>query len=147
MAVLNKPVVFATERLESAGAVVAARGVAIERTGSDSRVGAARGVANERMESAGGVPVARGVAKERVGSTGGIEVANGVAKERVESDGGVEGAGGVVLKRACPKTAVALRPSDFRQRQREDERSNKDGEKRNRAGRMARHINPPATII
>ena len=52
-------------------------------------------------------------------------------------DGGVEAARGVVLKRACPQTGVALRRSNPRQRERENERSNKDGEKRSSVGRMA----------
>ena len=71
-----------------------------------------------------------------------LKLARGVAKERIESAGGVEAARGVVLKRTCPQTGVALRRSNPRQRERENERSNKDGEKRSRVGRMAKHIKP-----
>ena len=53
-------------------------------------------------------------------------------KESLESDGGVEAAGAVVPKRAGPQTGVALRRSNRRQREREHERNNKDGEKPSR---------------
>jgi hypothetical protein len=61
------------------------------------------------------------------------------------SDGGVEATRGVALKRSCPQTGVALRCSNPRQRERENERCNKDGEKRSSVGRMAKHMNPPVS--
>jgi hypothetical protein len=45
------------------------------------------------------------------------------AKDRIESAGGVEAARGVANERACPQTGVALRRSNPRQRERENERS------------------------
>ena len=64
-------------------------------------------------------------------------------KERIESDGGVESCPWCcLLKRACPQTGVGLRRRNPRQRERENERSHKDGEKRSSVGRMAKHIKP-----
>jgi hypothetical protein len=46
----------------------------------------------------------------------------------------------VLLKRTCPKTGVALRRSNPCQRQRENESSNNNKEKRSSIGGMAKHI-------
>jgi hypothetical protein len=127
------------ERTESDGGVAAARGVASERIDSVGGVGDARGVASERKGPVGGVVVANGVAKECIDSTGGVGVARGVAKERIESGGGVESARGVVTEHSCPQTGVALRPSNPRQREPENDCCNQDGEKRSLV-RMAKHI-------
>jgi hypothetical protein len=119
------------------------RGVAKEHVGPAGRIGVARDVVTERQESTGGVVLARVAGDEGIDSVGGALVARGVAKERLVSDGGVEATSGVALKRSCPQTGVALRQSNPRQRERENERCNKDGEKRSSVGRMAKHINPP----
>ena len=60
----------------------------------------------------------------------------------IESDGGVVGTCGVAEQRPCPQAGVALRRRNPRQRERANERSYKDGEKRSRVGRMTRHIIP-----
>jgi hypothetical protein len=70
------------------------------------------------------------------------EAARGVAKQRIESDGGVIDAPGVALKRACAQTGVGLRRRNARQRERQNEYRNKDGEKPSRIGRMTKHIIP-----
>jgi hypothetical protein len=80
------------------------------------------------------------------GPDGGVGDARGFAKERIDTDGGVETARSVFLKRACPQTGVALRCSNPRQRERENEGSNKDEEKRSRVSRMA-HINPSVVKV
>ena len=65
-----------------------------------------------------------------------------VAKERLESNRGVVEARGVANERVCPQTGVGLRRRNPRQRERENERNHKDGEKRSSIGRMAKHIIP-----
>jgi hypothetical protein len=97
-----------------------------------------RGVAKQSVDPAGSVEVARGVAIERLDSVGSVFAACAVAKQSIDSDGGVELARSVVLKRACPQTGVGLGCSNPRQRERENERSNKNGEN----GFERQHINP-----
>ena len=80
--------------------------------------------------------------KRALDPVGGVKVARGVAKERIDSDSGVVAARSVALKRPCPQTGVALRRSNPRQRERENERNHKDGEKRSSVGRIAKHIIP-----
>jgi hypothetical protein len=69
-----------------------------------------------------------------------LGAARAIAKERLESDRGVVDACGVANERVCPQTGVGLRPRNPRQRKREYERNNKDGEKP--SPRMAKHIIP-----
>jgi hypothetical protein len=122
----------------------------MERTVSDGGVGFARGVGCERLVSYGGVVVARGVANERVGPDGGVFAAHvEEARKRKASDGSVELAS-VATVGKYPQTGVAtrtyrsagLRRSNPSQRERENERSNKDGENRRSVGRMVKHIEP-----
>ena len=90
-------------------------------------------------DSAGGV-VACGVEKSALTPLAVLKSPVVLQKSASGSDGGVVAARGVVLKCACPQTGVALRRSNPRQREREYERNNKDGEKPSR--RMAKHIIP-----
>src|SRR4029077_3485758 len=76
------------------------------------------------------------------GPDGSIGVARGVANESIGSAGGVEAARSVASERACPQTGVGLRRSNPRQRERENECSDKDEEKRSCVGRVAKHIKP-----
>jgi hypothetical protein len=68
--------------------------------------------------------------------------ARGVASERIDPNGGVGAPRRVALKRSCPQTGVGLRRRNPRQRERQNEYSHKDGEKRSSVGRMTKHIIP-----
>src|SRR5262245_15926428 len=77
--------------------------------------------------------------RELIKSGGSIVATHGVEKERIASD--IVGARSVINECTCSQTSVALRRSNSRQRRREKEYSDNDGEKRGRVGPIAKHTN------
>ena len=137
MAVLSPPVVLLKSARASAGGVLAARGVSNERTESAGGVVLPVVLLRSALTPLAALDCPR-CCYERIDSVGDVEVARGVARSPMA----VLKLPVVLSEARLSQTGVALRPSNPRQRERENERSHKDGEKRSSVGRMAKHIKP-----